>query len=605
MFRGVRRSGGRRWQTNGENPSGETPNVPVKWRRLLSYLRPFIGILIIGLLASVANSALSLVFPRVIGDVVDSVLNVGNTTQLDQITLLLLGVFFVRSISTFIETMSLQYVGERIVYNLRLQVYSHLQTLSLGFYSQRRSGELMSRLSNDVNGIQGALTNTMNVGVQQSLIFLGSIIVMIALNWRLTLFILVLIPILIPIGFGFGAVLRRLSSKVNDEIAGVFTIVSEVLMSIREVKSFVREPFEIGRYNDGITRAFRLSLRLLRVRAVVGPIIAFLGFASIALVLWFGGREVIDGRLTGGELISFIIYGTTVAGSLSALVGLYSSFQEALGATKRVFEILDEQPSIMDAPDAIALTKVEGRITFEHVSFRYEERQEVLREIDLDIAPGEIIALVGPSGAGKSTMFNLIPRFYDPTVGAVRIDGIDMRQVTQTSLREQIAIVPQETLLFGGTILENIRYGKLDASEAEIEAAARAANAHDFIRDFPDGYNTVVGERGVRLSGGQRQRVAIARALLKNPRILLLDEATSSLDSESELEVQEALERLMEDRTTVIIAHRLSTVRVADRIAVMENGRIIELGSHDELMALNGLYSRLYLMQFREDEPVE
>ncbi|PJF24487.1 MAG: ABC transporter ATP-binding protein, partial [Phototrophicales bacterium] len=261
---------------------------------------------------------------------------------------------------------------------------------------------------------------------------------------------------------------------------------------------------------------------------------------------------------------------------------------EALGATKRVFEILDEQPNVIDAPNAVALTTVQGRITFEHVSFSYDGRQEVLHDINLDIAPGEIIALVGPSGAGKSTMFNLIPRFYDPTVGAVKIDGIDMRQVTQASLREQIAIVPQETLLFGGSILENIRYGKLDATQDEIEAAAHAANAHDFICGFPDGYNTVVGERGVRLSGGQRQRVAIARALLKNPRIPLLDEATSSLDSESEHEVQEALERLMQDRTTVIIAHRLSTVRVADRIAVMESGRIVELGSHDELMALSG-----------------
>jgi len=317
--------------------------------------------------------------------------------------------------------------------------------------------------------------------------------------------------------------------------------------------------------------------------------------------LWFGGREVIDGRLTGGQLIGFLVYGISVAGALGSLVSLYTSLQEALGATKRVFQILDTKPDVTDTADAKTLAQVEGRITFDDVSFSYDERQEVLHHINLDIAPGEIVALVGPSGAGKSTIFNLIPRFYDPTSGSVRVDGTDAKSVTQTSLRQQIGIVPQETLLFGGTIRENIRYGRLDASDSELEAAAKAANAHDFIMELPDKYETIVGERGIRLSGGQRQRVAIARALLKDPRILLLDEATSSLDTESEHLVQEALTRLMQNRTTVIIAHRLSTINVANRIAVLDKGAIVELGTHEELMALNGLYAKLYSMQFRED----
>jgi subfamily B ATP-binding cassette protein MsbA len=282
-------------------------------------------------------------------------------------------------------------------------------------------------------------------------------------------------------------------------------------------------------------------------------------------------------------------------------VNLYTQFQEALGATKRVFQLLDAEPDVTDSPGANTLSAVEGRVTFDNVSFSYDERQEVLHNIHLDIAPGEIVALVGPSGAGKSTIFNLIPRFYDPTGGTVLVDDVDVRTVTQASLRQQIGIVPQETLLFGGTIRENIRYGRLDASEDEITAAAKAANAHDFILELPDQYDTIVGERGVRLSGGQRQRVAIARAILKDPRILLLDEATSSLDSESEHLVQEALGRLMQNRTTVIIAHRLSTVRIAHRIAVLDKGHIFELGTHNELMALDGLYAKLYGMQFRED----
>ncbi|MBC6935301.1 MAG: ATP-binding cassette domain-containing protein [Chloroflexi bacterium] len=579
----------------------EIPDIPVNWRRLFRYLAPYRARLALAVVALIGSAALSLVFPAVISSVVDSVLKEGNLQLLDQVTGLLLVVFFVRSVTSLLENYNLNYIGERLVVDLRQQLYRHLQTLSLGFFTSRRVGELVSRLSSDVTVMRTALTSNMNVLLQQTLIMIGSVVVMLALNWRLTLFILALTPVIVAMGALFGLWLRRTSTQIQDELAGATTVAEEVLQNIREVKSFARESYEINRYENAISRAFSAAVRLLRIRSIFGPLVAFMGFGGLSLILWFGGREVLDGRLTGGELIAFLIYGLTVAGALGSLVNLYTQFQEALGATKRIFQLLDTPPDITDAPDARPIGAVRGAITFEGVSFSYDDRQEVLHDINLDIAPGEILALVGPSGAGKSTIFNLIPRFYDPTGGSIKVDGQDLRTITQASLRQQIGIVPQETLLFGGTIRENIRYGRLDATEAEIIAAAQAANAHDFIIQLPDGYDTIVGERGIRLSGGQRQRVAIARAVLKDPRILLLDEATSSLDSESEHLVQEALGRLMSNRTTVIIAHRLSTTKIAHRIAVIDRGRVVELGTHEALMALDGLYAKLYGMQFRED----
>jgi subfamily B ATP-binding cassette protein MsbA len=447
-----------------------------------------------------------------------------------------------------------------------------------------------------------ALTNNITMLLQQVLIMVGSIVIMLLINWRLSLFIIAIIPIVTALVMVFGYYLRRMSTEVQDELAGATVVAEEVMQNIREVKSFVREAYEIKRYDHAIDRAFKAAIKVLRIRAIFGPTTGFLAFGGLSLMVWFGGREVIAGRLSGGELVAFLIYGLSVGGSFAALINLYSSFQEALGAMKRVFQIMETQPEIEDKANAQALQAVKGQIRSENVGFSYDSRIEVLEHINMEVASGEIVALVGPSGAGKSTLFSLIPRFYDVTEGTIRIDNYDIRDVAQTSLRQQIGIVPQESLLFGGTIRENILYGRLDATEEEILAAASAANAHEFITALPDGYDTIVGERGTKLSGGQRQRVAIARAILKNPRILLLDEATSSLDNESEQLVQDALSRLMENRTTLIIAHRLSTVRIAHRIAVLNKGRIVELGTHDELMVLNGLYAKLYDMQFREED---
>lgn len=592
---------GRRQRRPTVDADAEVPDIPMNWRRLIAYLKPYRARMAVAILALISSAALSLVFPAVISSVIDSVLQQRNLQLLDQITAGLLFVFFLRSVTSLLENYNLNYIGEKLVVDLRLQLYSHLQTLSLGFFASRRVGELVSRLSSDVTVMRTVLTNNVNVLLEQTVILIGSVVVMFVLNWRLTLFIVALTPIIIGLGAVFGVFLRRTSTQIQDELAGATTVTEEVLQNIREVKSFVREAYEIERYENAVGRALKAAIKLLRVRSLFGPIVAFLGFGAIALILWFGGREVLDGRLSGGQLIGFLVYGVTLAGALGSLVNLYTSVQEALGATKRVFQILDTQPDVIDLPNAKIMEKAEGRISFQNVRFSYEERQEVLHEINLDIAPGEIVALVGPSGAGKSTIFNLIPRFYDPTSGQVCMDEIDVKTVTQASLREQIGVVPQETLLFGGSIRENIRYGRLNATEAEIIEAAKAANAHDFIMELPDQYNTLVGERGIRLSGGQRQRVAIARAILKDPRVLLLDEATSSLDSESEHLVQDALARLMQNRTTVIIAHRLSTIKIAHRIAVLDKGSIIELGTHDALIAKDGLYAKLYHMQFRED----
>ena len=584
-----------------EKKHQKTPSMN-EVRRLISYLKPYKGPMAIATITLLLGSGIGLIFPLLIQNLVNTVLAKGSLNQLAQITLVLIGVFLIRAVFYYFQTYWLSYVGERIIVDLRTEIYQHLQLLSVRFYTDRRIGELISRLSSDVTVVRTALTNNIATVLSQTITFVGSLVLMLILNWQLTLFILILAPIVILSAAIFGARLRKLSTQVQDQLASSTAVAEEALNNIRIVKAFTREPFEVKRYAENVNMTFRATMRATVWRSAFGALVTFLGFASLALILWFGGREVLLGRLTTGSLIAFLVYGINIAASLGSFTTLYTQLQEAAGASRRIFEIIDEVPDILDSANAINLTPVTGHIVFNNVSFAYPGSPHVLSNIELEIQHGEILALVGPSGAGKATLFNLIPRFYDPTFGTVMVDEHDLRKVTQASLREQIGLVPQETQLFSGSIRENLRYGNLFASENEIVAAANAANAASFIEELPDGYDTVVGERGVKLSGGQRQRISIARAILKNPRILLLDEATSSLDSESEILVQEALERLMIGRTTVIIAHRLSTIQLAHRIAVLDKGQIVELGNHNELIDLDGLYARLYRLQFKINE---
>ena len=574
----------------------------VKWGRLFGYLRPYLGRMGLAILALLVSSGFGLAFPLVIVRLLDTVTQGTSDAPLNTLAGLLVALFLLQATFTFVQSYLLSFIGEHIVYDLRTALYTHLQELSLDFYADRRVGEILSRLSSDVTQMRTMLTTNLTSLLSQVVSLIGSVVIVLSMNASLTLFILALVPVLILVAVTFGRRVEKVSTDVQDKLAAATVVAEEGLQGIRVVKSFGREAHETQRFNSATDKTLRASLKMSVYNSLFMALMMFLGFGSIAAIIWYGGREVIAGRLTLSMITGFLIYGVTIAASLGGLGGLYAQLRAAMGGVQRVFEILDMKPSVQDAPNAAVAPASQGQISFQNVSFSYENGVPVIQDVSLDIQPGEILALVGPSGAGKSTILNLIPRFYDPTSGGIQIDGRDLRSITQASLRAQMAIVPQETILFGGTIRENILYGRLDASEADMIAAAEAANAHEFIMQFPQQYETVVGERGTKLSGGQRQRISIARAILKDPRILLLDEATSSLDNESEGLVQEALNRLMQNRTTVIIAHRLSTIKVAHRIAVLQSGRIIELGTHEALMEHNGMYARLYSLQFRDPE---
>jgi ATP-binding cassette, subfamily B, bacterial MsbA len=574
----------------------------INWRRLFSSLAPYKGRMAVAIISLLVSAAMGLSFPLVIVRLLDSVTSSHDMGTLNILAIALVGIFLVQAAFNFLQSYMLSYTGERIVYDLRTSLYGHLQKLSLDFYSSRRVGDLVSRLSSDVTQMRNMLTTNLTMILSQVMTLIGSIAILFTMNARFTLFILALVPVIVIVAFVFGSRIRKTSTRSQDQLADATVVAEEGLQGIRVVKSFGRQEHETGRYKTAMDKTFRVSLRMAVLNSLFGAIMMFLGFGSIAAIMWYGGQEVIAGRLTLAMITGFLMYGVSIAASLGGLGGLYGQLNAAVGGVKRVFDIMDTPPSIVDLPGALALPDVKGKIEFDDVRFGYRKNLPVVKDVSLSIDAGEIVALIGPSGAGKSTLFNLIPRFYDPESGSIRIDGYDIRTITQASLHSAIAIVPQETILFGGTVRENILYSKLDANESEMIEAAISANAHDFITELPNGYDTLVGERGTNLSGGQRQRISIARAILKNPRILLLDEATSSLDNESEGLVQEAFMRLMKNRTTLIIAHRLSTIRIAQRIAVMSRGRIIESGTHETLMALDGMYAKLYSMQFRESD---
>ncbi|HEY1017120.1 MAG TPA: ABC transporter transmembrane domain-containing protein [Herpetosiphonaceae bacterium] len=595
-----------RARRGAKQPAADTEQKPsaalrdLEWRRLFRYVAPYRWKLALALVTLMASSSIGLLLPISVQWLVDTVAKPSNAGTLNLVALALLGVFILQMVFNFIQSYFISYVGERAIADLRIEAYAHLQRLSLSFFNERRVGEITSRVTNDVTLIQAVTTTSIASLLQNIISFVGSFALMITISWRLTTVSLLIIPLLMALGIHFGRRLRALSFTAQDRLADATAVLEETIAGVRIVQSFAREPHEIGRFTSAIERAFSSSMQRTKTRAQFMPLVSFFGFGSLVLVLWFGGRQVYNGTMTVGGLVAFLMYAGAIAGSLGTFTGIYSQLQEALGATARVFGILDTEPEIADKPGAVALGTIDGRVAFDNIIFSYGDGRDapVLSDIALEVAPGEVLALVGPSGSGKTTLVNLIPRFYDVSSGGIRIDGHDIRDVQLRSLRSQIGIVPQETLLFGGTINDNIRYGNLEASEEDVLAAARAANAHEFISRFEDGYETLVGERGVKLSGGQRQRVAIARALLKNPRILILDEATSAMDSESEGLVQEALERLMQNRTTFVIAHRLSTIKNASRIAVIEHGRLAEIGTHAELLELGGLYARLYNLQF-------
>ena len=570
------------------------------FKRFLPYVRPYLGrLMLAGLLVS-GVAAINLALVRLAGSLWDVVTVRHDAEHMTRLIGMFLGLVVLQGLCSMGHSYLTAWVSQNVIADFRKHLFAHLQALTVSFFSRRRTGELLSRLMSDVTVIQSLVTETPIDTVKQLVTFVGGITFLLLMNWQLCLLILILLPLLVVVSKLFGRRLKSLSTSIQDHTATLSTLAEEVISGIRIVKSFVQAQRETDRFADQVDQTLHLTLSRAGIIAVFIPVISLMTFSSATAVLWYGGRQVIDGTVTPGDLFAFVLFAGILIGPFSAAARVFTQIKEAQGATQRVFEILDAQPDIGDRPDAQTLVAVEGHVRMENVTFGYDPRHSVLSDLSFEAKPGELVALVGPTGAGKTTVINLLHRFYDPIEGRLTIDGRDLRDVRLESWYRQIALVPQETILFGGTILDNIRYGKMDADEATVWEASKAAHAHDFITTLPDGYQTVVGEKGVNLSGGQRQRIAIARAILKDPRILLLDEATSSLDTDSERLVQEALQRLMEGRTTFVVAHRLSTIQRADHILVLDKGKLVEEGTHAQLLERQGLYHYLYTIRLNE-----
>ncbi len=574
----------------------------ILYKRILSYIKPYLHILSIALLCTMLAAAGNLYLPWIFRDMIDKVLNAKDYYMLNVISASIVVIFLLRGIFLYGQNYLMSYVGQHVIIDIRSEVFRKLQRLSMSFYDKNKTGTIMSYVTNDVNALQGAMVDNTIELVTEGIILIGSVCAMIYLDWKLTLFTILTFPVVLYFMNYFGKKIRRSGGQIQEATADITSVLQESVSSARVVKSFVREQYEIERFERENEANLKANLKNAKYMATLTPTIEFVAALGVTLILWYGGNNVIAGETTAGSLVAFLAYAVNISNPIKRITRVSGNIQKALAAAQRVFDVLDLREEVRDLPDAKALPAVTGNVSFEHVTFSYNTGDEILHDLSFTAKPGQAIGLVGPSGAGKSTVASLLPRFYDCDAGTIRIDGTDIRHVTLDSLRNQVGIVPQETILFNGSVYDNILYGRLDATKEEIEAAAKAANAHDFIMELPEGYNTMLGDRGVNISGGQRQRIAIARAILKDPRILILDEATSALDTESERVVQEALNRLMVGRTSIIIAHRLSTIKNADRILVLDKGKLVEDGTHEELMAKNGLYAHLYQIQYRTNK---
>jgi ATP-binding cassette, subfamily B, bacterial len=569
--------------------------VPI-FLRILKYLRPYWRSIAVGLVCLLLATPAGLFHPLVWRYIVDEVIARRRVDLLAPALLAMIGAQMIGSVLSAFRSNLLEKVGQRFVLDLRNETYRKLQGQSLSYLHDNRSGDLQARVMNDIDVLQEVAIQGTDSILASGLSFLWVAGILLSINWRMgvvTLVPMLLVGVLVRI---FNVRVRSLYRAARERLGDVGARLQENLAGMIVIKAFAREDAEARRFRAATEEYLRVNVRAINARSLFFPSVHFVGFLSSVLAIGVGAWLVLHGQASVGDLVAYRGYWWFLFSPINTLATVNDLIQRAVAAGRRVFELLDEPEAIQDAPDAVELTNVHGQVTFERVTFAYRE-QPVLREFSLSVAPGEMMALVGPSGSGKSTVLSLIPRFYDPQQGCVRVDGQDVRRVTQASLRRHIAMVLQETFLFSGTILENVRYGRPEATEEEVRAAARAANAHDFIEAMPEGYWTEIGERGVKLSGGQRQRISIARAFLSDPEILILDEATSAVEPESEFIIQQALERLMQGRTTFITSHRLSMVRTADRIAVLDDGRLVELGTHAELLAAGGLYAAMYRRQ--------
>ena len=570
------------------------------YKRLLSYLWPYKKLLILSVVFMLFVALSNLVVPWIIKDVIDQVLEQKDLRMLYLVIVAILVTFFIRALTTFGHRYLMGYIGQAVIMDIRNVLYHHLQVLSISYYDRRRTGDIMSNLTNDIAALQTAIVVDFISLVQESAIFIGSFASMIYLQWKLTVLCLIIVPLVSYVIKFFGRKLHTSGRVVQECLADVTSMLQETIQGVRIVRSFNRGSYEEKRFEKINRSSFSATVRSIRQQSQMTPFVEFLAAIAVCAIIWYGGVSVIDGVMTTGELIAFLIYAINLANPTRRVAESVGNIQKSLAAADRVFAILDEQPEVQDKLDAKQLIIKRGRVEAKHVSFSYEKENPVLVDLNFIAEPGQTIALVGPSGSGKTTVANLLPRFYDVSAGAICIDGMDIRDVTVGSLRENIGLVPQDTLLFNTTIKENVLYGRLDATDEEVIAAAKAAHAHRFISALPGGYQMELNEEVTNISQGQKQLLTIARAILANNPVLILDEATSSVDTRTEHSIQRAMDNLMKGRTSFVIAHRLSTIKNADIILVMKDGDIIEQGNHEELMAQNGFYAELYNSQFEQ-----